>query len=225
MVRVSGGEKILPFLLAQTETTFSQWDACFRDFYCQTWIEDHGNGRGNRPVSGITWQDALQFISWLDAKKTEKSPCKNYRLPTPTEWTFAARGNTATRYPWGDRVELDQANCWNCGSTWDGIGPAPVKRFSPNAFELYDMIGNLWEWVESSDNRCNARDMQANGRCARDGSVMGGAFSTKLQDISFKKEGIIPRTSNDKQRAYRLASVGLRVACTLQEGQSAANSK
>jgi hypothetical protein len=224
MARVSGSEKVSPFSLAQTETTFSQWDACYRDFYCQTWIEDHGLGRGNRPVSGITWQDALQFISWLNSK-IEKSPCKEYRLPTPDEWKFAARGNTATRYPWGDRVEPDQANCWNCGSAWDGAGPAPVGRFSPNVFELYDMVGNLWEWVESPDNQCRAADMLADGRCPRDGSVMGGAFSTKLEDISLENTGNIPRTSNDKHRSYRLASVGLRVACTLQKGQAAANSK
>ena len=224
MVKVSGSEKVSPFSLAQTETTFSQWDACYRDFYCHTWIEDHGNGRGNRPVSGITWQDALQFVSWLNAK-TGKSQCKEYRLPTPDEWKFAARGNTATRYPWGDRVELDQANCWNCGSTWDGVGPAPVGRFSPNVFELYDMVGNLWEWVESADNKCGPADMLTSERCPRDGSVMGGAFSTKLEDISLEKMGSIPRTSNDKLRSYRLDSVGLRAACTLQKDRAAANSK
>jgi hypothetical protein len=54
--------------------------------------------------------------------------------------------------------------------------------------------------------------------------VMGGAFSTKLEGISFDVMGSIPRTSNIKQSSYRLASVGLRVACSLQKGQAAANS-
>jgi hypothetical protein len=223
MLKIPGSEKASAFSLAQTETTFSQWDACYRDFYCHSWIEDHGLGRGNRPVSGITWQDALQFVSWLNSK-IEKSPCKEYRIPTPDEWKFAARGNTTTRYPWGDRVELDQANCWDCGSPWDGRGPAPVGRFSPNVFDLYDMIGNLWEWVESPDNQCRPADMLADGHCPRDGNVMGGGYSTKLEEISLEKMGSIPRTSNDKHRSYRLASVGLRVACTLRKGQAAANS-
>ncbi|HLL26643.1 MAG TPA: SUMF1/EgtB/PvdO family nonheme iron enzyme [Xanthobacteraceae bacterium] len=221
MIKIADGEKatpkIPPFALAQTETTFAQWDACYRDFYCHSWIDDHGLGRGDRPVAGITWQDALQFISWLNAKK-ERSPCEEYRLPSPAEWTFAARGNTSTHYPWGERAEADQANCWNCGSIWDGTGPAPVARFSPNAFELYDMIGNLWEWVEAPGNQCKPADMLANGGCPTDGNVMGGAFSTRLEDISFETMGNIPRTSNEKHRSYRLDSVGLRAACTLRKG-------
>src|ERR1700719_956438 len=212
MVKIPGSQKIPAFALAQTETTFLQWDACYRDFHCQTWVDDHGLGRGDRPVSGITWQDALEFISWLDAKnadrakkterdakRTGKPQCEKYRLPEPAEWAFAARGNTATRYPWGDRIAPDRANCWNCGSAWDGVGPAPVKRFSPNAFGLYDMIGNVWEWGESSDNQCSFADMGRDGRCPKDGSVMGGAFSTKLEGISFDVMGSIPRTSNIKQ--------------------------
>jgi len=214
MVEISSREGHAAFALAQTETTFLQWDACYRDFYCQTWIDDRGLGRGNRPVSGITWLDALQFIAWMDAKRGDSS-CEKYRLPTPLEWSYAARGNTSTRYPWGDEIERDQANCWNCGSRWDGVGPTPVGRFKPNAFELYDMVGNLWEWVEAPDNRCTANDMLNNGRCPADGSVMGGAFSTRAEDLSLEQTGQIPRTANDKRTSYRLASVGLRLACTL----------
>jgi formylglycine-generating enzyme required for sulfatase activity len=216
---------VQPFALAQTEATFTQWDACYRDFACHTWIDDHGLGRGDRPVSGLTWVDALEFISWLNDQKA-KVQCEKYRFPTPEEWAFAARGNATTKYPWGDDVEPDQANCWNCGSAWDRNGPAPVGRFRANVFGLYDMVGNLWEWVESPENRCAEEDMLKNGRCQIDGSVIGGAFSTKLENIDLSPKGIgsVPRTSNAKHHAYRLETVGLRVACTLQSRKSASTS-
>lgn len=95
------------------------------------------------PVVGIGWEDAKAYVAWL-SRKTGQS----YRLLTEAEWEYAARAGSTTIYPWGDRIGVNNANCAYCGSLWDGKSMSPVGSFAPNAFGLYDMIGNVQEWVE-----------------------------------------------------------------------------
>ena len=102
------------------------------------------NDSGDRaPVSYVSWHDAQGFIGWLNKKEGTRA----YRLPSEAEWEYAARAGTRTRYSWGDEIGRNRANCDGCGSCWDNE-PAPVRSFEPNGFGLYDMHGNVWEWVE-----------------------------------------------------------------------------
>jgi formylglycine-generating enzyme required for sulfatase activity len=73
---------------------------------------------------------------------------KTYRLLTEAEYEHATRAGTKTAYPWGDAIGGNNANCAGCGSRWDVAQTAPVGSFAPNKFGLYDMVGNVWEWVE-----------------------------------------------------------------------------
>ena len=80
---------------------------------------------------------------------------QDYRLLSEAEYEYAARAGTETEYPWGDEIKLDgkaMANCNGCGSQWDGKQTAPVGSFAANAFGLYDMVGNVWEWTEDCWN-------------------------------------------------------------------------
>jgi formylglycine-generating enzyme required for sulfatase activity len=91
----------------------------------------------------VNWEDAKAYAAWLSTMTG-----KTYRLLTEAEWEYAARAGTMTAYYWGDDVGKGNANCIGCGSRWDGQRASPVGSFKPNAFGLYDMAGNVWQWVE-----------------------------------------------------------------------------
>jgi formylglycine-generating enzyme required for sulfatase activity len=139
-------------LISKFEITFAQWDACVNDGGCVYRPDDQGFGRANMPVMNVSWLDVQEYIAWL-RQKTGMA----YRLLSEAEWEYAARGITSatephTAYPWGDSIGVGHANCIDCGGKWNGKGPAPVGSFQPNRFGLFDMNGNVWEWVEDPFN-------------------------------------------------------------------------
>jgi len=97
------------------------------------------------PAINVSWVDAKQYVGWLS-----KLTGKEYRFLTEAEWEYAARAGADTRYSWGYDLGKGNANCDGCGSQWDLQQTAPVGSFSPNRLGLYDMHGNVWEWVEDS---------------------------------------------------------------------------
>jgi formylglycine-generating enzyme required for sulfatase activity len=97
---------------------------------------------GNLPVEKVSWKEAKDYCERIGK-----------RLPTSDEWEKAARAGTASKFFWGDTLGKNNANCNECGSQWDGLKTAPVGSFPPNAWGLYDMAGNVWEWVDKSHNK------------------------------------------------------------------------
>jgi formylglycine-generating enzyme required for sulfatase activity len=77
---------------------------------------------------------------------------RSYRLLTEAEWEYAARAGSTMAYFWGDQIGEGNANCSGCGSQWDGRQASPVGSFKPNAFGLYDMAGNVWQWVQDCNH-------------------------------------------------------------------------
>jgi len=118
------------------------------DFITDEFIQYNGLGR---PVVQVSWDDVQAFITWLNATKPA-SDKGTYRLPSEAEWEYAARGGTVTRYSWGDEIEEEVANCAGCDSHWGGEQSAKVGSFEPNGFGLYDMLGNVSEWVQDCWN-------------------------------------------------------------------------
>ena len=107
---------------------------------------DRGWGRGRRPLFDVGWNGAKAYAAWLSAQTG-----KRYRLPSESEWEYAARAGTETRYSWGDSIDCSQAQysrsvLVECRDSYDRT--VPVGSFEPNAFGLYDMHGNVREWVE-----------------------------------------------------------------------------
>ncbi|MEY4588517.1 MAG: hypothetical protein RL497_593 [Pseudomonadota bacterium] len=142
--------RIKSFKLNNTEVTHELYDLCIASSNCFYVPPDEGWGKGTRPVTNLSYYDITsQFLPWLN-----KLTGLEYRLPTEAEWEYAARAGTTSEYFWGDNTTCDQARFDGGNSsvcfTKEGknSGTLPVKRFKPNAFGLFDMHGNVWEWVE-----------------------------------------------------------------------------
>lgn len=131
------------FQMSAFEVTTEEYQACVSDGGCEPLAGPQGaTQQTSTPAVGASWFDAQDYAAWVSRKSGQ-----DYRLPTEAEWEYAARANVGSAYPWGEEPGLGLANCVHCGSAWEGVGPAPVGSFAPNAFGLYDMSGNVWEWT------------------------------------------------------------------------------
>jgi formylglycine-generating enzyme required for sulfatase activity len=147
---------IRSFAAGRFEITLAEWDACLAGGGCASpeegpWIaRDNGWGRGNRPVLDVRWADAKRYVRWLNNRVGGQA----YRLLTEAEWEYAARAGTTTTYSTGASIARHQAQFqWRFANPRppEADAPrktAPVGSFPPNQFGLYDMHGNVAEWVE-----------------------------------------------------------------------------
>jgi formylglycine-generating enzyme required for sulfatase activity len=132
-----------PFAVSKFDVTLAEWDACVSVGGCPA-VDDYGFGRATRPVIDVSWDDAQRYVAWFS-----KMTGQPYRLLTEAEWEYAARAGTTTAYYWGDQIDSGgTVNCNGCGSAWDRQTTSPVGSFKPNAFGLYDMAGNVWQWMQ-----------------------------------------------------------------------------
>lgn len=125
------------FALGVYEITSGEWEAARKDGGVAHKPADHGWGVDERlPVVNVSWNDAQSFIRWLSKKSGER-----YRLPSEAEWEYACRAGAAGAYAFDGAMTPDHA-CYGAKR------PTPVGSYPPNAFGLYDMHGNVREWVE-----------------------------------------------------------------------------
>jgi formylglycine-generating enzyme required for sulfatase activity len=169
------------FAIGRREVTFAEWDQCADVGACKQRPDDHGWGRGDRPLINVSWDDAKQFVGWLSQKTGQK-----YRLPSEAEWEYAARAGTKTPFWWGREVGTGHAQCDSCGSTIKQQ-VVPAGSFRPNGFGLYDTAGNAAEWVEDCWND-NYRNSPKDASPATSGDcrlrvLRGGNFLSKASEI------------------------------------------
>ncbi len=174
------------------------------------------------PVVCVDWRDASAFASWLSSKTG-----KNYRLPSEAEWEYAARAGTRTSRYWGNESAVacayadvfdfsdvaaranrtDDGDYFHCTDSY--AFTAPVGKFRPNAFGLYDVIGNVWEWTQdcfnvSYENAPNDGRAWQRGDCGRR-IARGGSWTSPARHVSV--------SFRDPDLAtYRSSYLGFRVA-------------
>jgi formylglycine-generating enzyme required for sulfatase activity len=199
------------FAISKYEVTFDEYDA----FVLATGArrpDDLRQGRGQRPVVDVSWDDAKAYVEWLS--KVTGAP---YRLPSEAEWEFAARAGTTTSYWWGDEVRHTPPRPANFGG--ERVGGTRVGSYPANPWGLHDLNGNVWEWVEDCwHNSYEAPDRPDDGGAWTSGDcsrrvLRGGSWSSgpeKLRSAS----------RNSGSTSYRDYLIGFRVARTLSRSES-----
>jgi formylglycine-generating enzyme required for sulfatase activity len=156
------------FRIGVYEVTMGEWGQCVADGACAA----KPAADGKLPALRVSWNEARAFARWL-SKKTGKA----YRLPSESEWEYAARAGAPTPWNWGDRFDAARV----------ARGEAkPVGSFDPNGFGLHDMLSNAREWVEDCYNN-NFTQTPRDGSAATTGDcshrvVRGGGFKSAPSD-------------------------------------------
>lgn len=180
-----------PFAIGVYEVTNAEWAACVSDGACPA---RRGDDTGKLPALGLSWRDANAYAAWL-SKKTGH----HYRLPTESEWEYAARGGASEAYWWGgafDRARVSSS-------------PSAVGSFAPNAFGLYDVIGNAREWVEDCYVN-NFAKAPSDGSAVSEGDcgrrvVRGGAWSSPPSDMRLANRSRIDQGVTVSYMGVRIA--------------------
>jgi formylglycine-generating enzyme required for sulfatase activity len=225
MVPIAGGEYLMgsdadrsekplhsvrigPFAMGKIVLTVSQWDACVSAGGCQYKPIQSETTPEQRPMTNLSWDDAIQYVQWLAARTG-----KPYRLPSEAEWEYAARAGTNSRYTWGDQVGIGKANCNGCGGPRDPLHSANVASYAPNAWGLYDVQGGVAEWVEDCWHG-TYQGAPADGTPWRSSScskhvLRGGSWNSPPSDITVSSR-------NFYDANVRYPANGVRIALTMQ---------
>ena len=193
------------FAVSATEITAGQ----YRQFLTSTKsgaLKKFSIDDDSLPVYGVSWDAAEAFVTWLSRETGHY-----YRLPSATEWEYAARAGSSTTYSWGNDLGANRANCLDCKSKFSGRH-SPVGSFEPNSWKLYDMHGNVWEWtkdcVDSNSapppnglpqlfGNCDSRELrggsaESDGWSIRSGSRAFGNRKMRTDDVGFRVVMDIP---------------------------------
>jgi formylglycine-generating enzyme required for sulfatase activity len=211
------------FALGRFEITFADWKACVVDGGCSTKPSAKGPKRERQPATKISWDDIKeQYLPWLSHKTGH-----TYRLPTEAEWEYAARGgpsapvglkfafgNDASRIcEYGNLADLSASDApegWILSPCKDGFAEtAPVGSLKPNAMNLYDMHGNVWEWVEDCWNG-NYQNAPSDGSAWTEGDcslrvVRGGSWATDVSGLRSADRGWNRPNAGSSSIGFRVA--------------------
>jgi formylglycine-generating enzyme required for sulfatase activity len=201
-------------------------DGSFAERAGYSWRNPGFVQHGSHPLTCVSWDDATAYAAWLS-----RQTAKTYRLPTEAEWEYAARAGAATRFYFGDEIdaycrygngadqaawsEVPGAKRWTVLPCTDGYPyTSPVGSFTPNAFGLYDMLGNVFEWVEDCWNASYAG-------APSDGSAWtAGDCATRVQRggaWGYPPDYLRTAVRGRQGQGYRYVNAGIRIARTLEQ--------
>jgi hypothetical protein len=175
------------------EVSFDEYDACFRAGGCSHWAWTSSGNRGAYPATDLSREDANQYTHWLSCLTNGK-----YRLPSDAEW-MAVADSEGKRFARSNSAVAAVANCRGCGSTSDTGATVPVGSFAPSEFGLYDLVGNVWEWVADCGDGASG-----DPRCLQ-GMVRGGGFTTRKSVAITLPAGRLSAGTRDRNIGFRVA--------------------
>jgi formylglycine-generating enzyme required for sulfatase activity/CRP-like cAMP-binding protein/chromosome segregation ATPase len=194
-----------PYAIGKYEVSFAEYDR-FAQATGRRLPPDEGWGRDNRPVINVSWEDAEAYARWLSEQTGHR-----YRLPSESEWEFAARGDTENAFWWEGVTSTNPANCFDCGSRWDGTRTAPVGSFQANTFGLHDTSGNVQEWTGDCYHP-NYQNAPSDGSawqtpgCTRR-VARGGSYTSPLDSVRSAKRGEYDQGTRLDNLGFRLVRV------------------
>jgi formylglycine-generating enzyme required for sulfatase activity len=210
------------FYMGKYEVTKAEYEAVMET------NPNPGNfNRANLPVEQVSWFDAIDYCNRLSRREglteaytvsgngdsrtvTWNRQANGYRLPTEAEWEYACRAGTTTSFNTGNTITTDQANYNGNAAETYREQTTPVGSFAPNAWGLYDMHGNVWEWCwdRYGDYPGEARNNPEGASSGRSRVFRGGSWSRAAQFVrSAGREYDSP--------SYRDSTLGFRLARTL----------
>lgn len=188
-----------PYYISQTEVTQELWEYVMGEN--PSLYQSHDEEEKNLPVLNVSWYDCQKFI-----KKLNEKTGKKFRLPTEAEWEYAARGaGKGFSLPYAGSKYVDRVACMATNS--DGR-PHPVALYGANEVGIYDMSGNVWEWVADNFQPYKAgelKDPLVNVNDTLMHSVRGGSFTDRQSKCrTSARDGNWPD--------YKQTNLGLRLA-------------
>ena len=170
-----------PFYMGKYPVTQGQWEAVMGT------NPSHFTDDPSLPVESVSWHDVQEFLRRL----SEKEGGKPYRLPTEAEWEYAARAGTATAYCFGDNSGQLQEYAWYGENS--GNRTHPVGQLKPNAWGLYDVHGNVWEWIQDWYDATYYQRSPAEDPGGSEGGqyrvVRGGSWRPGPRDVRVSNRG------------------------------------
>jgi formylglycine-generating enzyme required for sulfatase activity len=216
--------KIKSFLISATEVTVSQWSKCVQDKKCSS-LSYGQEDKLNHPVMGVTYEEAMQFINWLSVQTG-----KSFRLPSESEWEYAAKGGRAMLYGISNKANrvcrhanvMDEEGA-KIAEVYDNVFScsdhasltSKVKSYIPNLFGLYDMLGNVSEITQDCWNN-NYQNSPKNGTSWNNGDcksrvIRGGSYLDGPNTVNtFSRKRLLKSDSD--------TTVGFRVAISSESG-------
>ncbi len=172
---------IKSFAMSQYEVTFAEYEQ-FAKANGKKIPDNKSWDKATHPVTRVSWDDALEYTQWLSAQTGKK-----YRLPTESEWEYAARAGTTSSYWWGRTKGVGNAQCFDCGSDFNPNKPAKIGSFKANNFGLYDVLGNVFEWTRDCYHN-NYNNAPTDGSVWEGGDcsvrvARGGAFASPASSM------------------------------------------
>ena len=180
-----------PYYMGKYEVTQEQWESLMGNNPSET--------KGAKlPVTNVSWGLCQAFITKLNAKTSG-----GFRLPTESEWEYSCRAGTSTAYSFGDSLTKSDANI-------DSGGSKAVGSYKPNAFGLYELHGNVWEWCEDWHGEYPFAVADPKGPAKGNLRVLrGGCFFDNALKAGSSFRHCLPPSKNDYRNGFRLAKTAL----------------